>query len=124
MIGFCFAEDYICLVNKVTNKVSDIIIDTPLNRITWESIKGTDKNVKYFAVDVSPSFKNKLWNGTAIINDDAKDAEDIAFQKDINNISKLEKCGFLVIMDYLRALGCTKTNGQFKNDVITKYEGS
>ena len=45
-----------------------------------------------------------------------------AYLKDVNNISKLEKCGFLVIMDYLRLLGLSKTNVDFKNDVITKYD--
>lgn len=49
-------------------------------------------------------------------------ADAILKRKDINNIDKLQKAGFLVIMDYLRSLGLTKTNGQFKNDVITKYE--
>lgn len=50
-------------------------------------------------------------------------ADAILKRKDINNIDKLQKAGFLVIMDYLRSLGLNKTNAQFKNDVITKYEG-
>ncbi len=118
----CFAENYICLVDKTTSKVSDISYNTAKNRITWDNLKGTTKDVKYFSMDSIPDWKNKLWNGTTVINDDAQDALDLEFQKDINNINKLEKAGFLVIMDYLRAMGCTKTNNQFKQDVITKYD--
>jgi hypothetical protein len=112
----------IFLSDNITNKVSDIVIDTPINRITWLSIAGTGKTVRYLTITSMPVFKNKLWNGITIVNDDDQDALDMAMTKDINNIDKILKSGFLVVMDYLRGMGLSKTNAQFKNDVITKYD--
>ena len=42
--SFCFAEDKIGLLNKITNEVTDIVTDTIKNRETWNKIKG-DKEV-------------------------------------------------------------------------------
>lgn len=122
LTGLCFAENFICFVDKTTLKVADVYIDTPKNRITYNSNVKPTQEIRYFVANVSPNFKNKIWNGTTVVNDDAEDLADIEYTKDINNVDKLQKAGFLVIMDYLRSMGLSKTNVQFKNDVKTKYE--
>ena len=119
-----FAESFIFLVNKVDSSVKEIRPYTNKNETTLNNIAGEDYDV--IIKDLTEAQLNyiyKKYNGTDIVIDQDKIDLDEAFKKDINNISKLEKCGFLVIMDYLRSLGLEKTNGQFKDDVINKYDG-
>ena len=109
------SENYICLVNNSTQKVNGIYPDTPTQRITLSGVTGTTYTVQAFSMTLPMGKKNWLWNGTTIVNDDAQDATDLAAIKDINNTDKLIKAGFMVIMDYLRGMGLSKTNVQFSN---------
>jgi len=73
----CYADNYICLVNPVTSEVTDIVADTPKNRETWESIKGT-RIVEAFKSDKLEATPY-IWSGDNIavnqVKVDAKEAE-------------------------------------------------
>jgi len=117
LTGFVFADMKYYAICKISDKS---ILSTFSQDLLVKPLVSIDIT-KVFLFEITQSEYASEVNQATI---DTAYTAAIAYQKDINNISKLEKCGFLVIMDYLRALGCTKTNGQFKNDVITKYEGS
>ena len=118
-----FAESFIFLVNKVDSSVKEIRPYTNKNETILNNIAGEDYDVVIKDLtEAQLNYIYKKYNGTDIVIDQDKIDLDEAFKKDINNLSKLEKCGFLVIMDYFRSLGLEKTNGDFKDDVITKYD--
>jgi hypothetical protein len=93
----CFADDKIGRLNKVTNEVTDIIVDTPKNRTTWDKIKG-DKEV--ILIKDSPVL-NELKpfilkdnivqiDTVKIAEQEAKIAEEKAIQEKLIEIAKTE----------------------------------
>jgi hypothetical protein len=115
-----FCESYVCLVDS-NNKVSNILIDTAKNRTTLNLIKGT-KIIKVCKMIATPDYKNKAWNGTTIVNDDEADSQELLDKKDFNkSVDEILICCFLVLLKYQNDDIKTKTNAQFKDDVIEKY---
>jgi hypothetical protein len=116
----CFAEKFICLVDS-NDKASNVMIDSTANRATLNAIKG-QRQIKSFIADKIPLFTNKLWSGFTVTNDGLTDTQDLLDKKDFNKaVDEFLKCCFYVLLDYQNNDIKTKTNAQFKDDVLEKY---
>ena len=98
LTGFCFAEDYIGLRDKVTNAVKDIVNDTPANRATWDRIKGDREVIIIADSAVLNEWKPLILRDGIVQVDTIKETENlnianldkkIELQKSIDTIDKM-----------------------------------
>ncbi len=128
MSQICYADQYVFLVDKADNTVSDILSYTSANESTLLGIAGKSYDVVVKELtNEQLDIEYKLYDGNTIVVDQVAVDAEIALQSDINNINKLEKSAFIVILDYINQLEAgtyTANEVQFRNDVMAEYNKS